>query len=76
MRIYGPNGTALAATPAPARRSAAGGFKVSEQETPRQSAGAGAVSLDCACAVAPANAAPTNSATQFRITHPLVSPPA
>lgn len=36
MRIYGPNGAALAATPAPARRSAAGGFSVSEQESPRQ----------------------------------------
>jgi hypothetical protein len=41
MRIYGPNGAALAATPSPARRSAAGGFSVSEQETPRQSAATG-----------------------------------
>src|SRR5690349_20634838 len=43
MRIYGPNGTALAATPAPARRAAAGGFQVSEQESPRQSPAAGAL---------------------------------
>lgn len=35
MRIYGPNGTALASAPATARRSAGGTFTVSEQETPR-----------------------------------------
>ena len=38
MRIYGPNGTALAATPAAARRSAGSSFTVSEQESPRRSA--------------------------------------
>ncbi len=43
MRIYGPNGTALAATPAPARRATGGSFSVSEQETPRQSAAAGSL---------------------------------
>ena len=43
MRIYGPNGAALAATPSPARRTAGGNFKVSEQDTPRQSAGAGSL---------------------------------
>lgn len=40
MRIYGPNGTALASAPAAARRSAAGTFSVSEQETPRNSTAA------------------------------------
>jgi len=39
MRVYGPNGTALANAPASARRTASGTFTVSEQETPR-SAGA------------------------------------
>ncbi len=34
MRIYGTNGTGLAAKPASARRSASGGFSVSEPETP------------------------------------------
>jgi hypothetical protein len=34
MRIYGPNGTALAATPSAARRSGGGTFSVSEQEAP------------------------------------------
>ncbi len=38
MRIYGSNGTALASAPATARRSAAGGFSVSEQEAPRNAA--------------------------------------
>ena len=38
MRIYGPNGTALAATPMAARRSGSGSFTVSEQESPRRSA--------------------------------------
>jgi hypothetical protein len=37
MRIYGPNGTALATTPAAARRTASGSFSVSEQEMPRNS---------------------------------------
>jgi len=40
MRIYGTNGTALAAAPATARRSAGGTFTVSEQEAPRNSAAA------------------------------------
>ena len=40
MRIYGPNGTALAATPTAARRSGGGSFTVSEQESPRRSAAA------------------------------------
>jgi Class II flagellar assembly regulator len=35
MRIYGPNGTALANAPAPARRIAGGTFTVSEDEAPR-----------------------------------------
>lgn len=39
MRVYGPNGTALANAPAAARRTASGTFTVSEQESPR-SAGA------------------------------------
>ena len=38
MRIYGPNGTALAATPTAARRTAGGSFSVSEQDVPRNSA--------------------------------------
>jgi hypothetical protein len=38
MRIYGPNGTALAATPTAARRSGGGSFTVSEQDSPRRSA--------------------------------------
>lgn len=37
MRIYGPNGTALAATPTAARRTGGGSFNVSEQEAPRNS---------------------------------------
>jgi hypothetical protein len=40
MRVYGPNGTALASAPAAARRSAAGTFTVSEQQTPRNTAAA------------------------------------
>ena len=36
MRIYGPNGTALAIKPATARRTADGGFVVTEQDTARQ----------------------------------------
>lgn len=35
MRVYGPNGTALANAPASARRTASGTFTVSEQESPR-----------------------------------------
>ena len=40
MRIYGPNGTALAKAPPAARRTAGATFTVSEQETPRNSAAA------------------------------------
>ena len=36
MRIYGPNGTALAATPTTARRTGGGSFTVSEQEAPQK----------------------------------------
>ena len=35
MRIYGPNGAALATAPVPKRRVAAGNFTVSEEEAPR-----------------------------------------
>ncbi len=38
MRIYGPNGAALASAPKSARRPAAGGFSVSEEEAPRNTA--------------------------------------
>jgi hypothetical protein len=37
MRIYGPNGTALAATPTTVRRAAVSSFSVTEQEVPRNS---------------------------------------
>jgi hypothetical protein len=40
MRIYGPNGTALAAAPAAKRRTAGGTFTVSEQEASPGPAGA------------------------------------
>jgi hypothetical protein len=40
MRIYGPNGAALANAPASARRSAGGKFSVSEGETARSSTAA------------------------------------
>jgi hypothetical protein len=40
MRIYGPNGAALAKAPPAARRTAGGTFTVSEQDTPRNSAAA------------------------------------
>ena len=43
MRIYGPNGTALAATPAATRRTAGGSFSVTEQEVPRNSTAAGSL---------------------------------
>lgn len=43
MRIYGPNGTALAAPPTTARRSASGSFSVREQEAPRNSSAAGSL---------------------------------
>lgn len=39
MRIYGPNGTALAAAPVAARRTSGGRFTVDEQESPRGSTG-------------------------------------
>jgi len=37
MRIYGPNGTALASAPTVARRTESGTFTVSEEEAPRSS---------------------------------------
>jgi hypothetical protein len=43
MRIYGPNGTALATAPSAARRSASGTFSVSEQESPRNTSAAGSL---------------------------------
>ena len=43
MRVYGPNGTALASAPTTARRTAAGTFTVSEQETPRNASAAGSL---------------------------------
>jgi hypothetical protein len=39
MRIYGPNGAALATARTPARRTAGGTFTVSEQDSPRGPAG-------------------------------------
>ena len=41
MRIYGPNGAAVATAPATAKRVAGGNFTVSEQEAPRNAAAAG-----------------------------------
>jgi hypothetical protein len=35
MRVYGPNGTALAAAPAAARRASSGGFTLSEANAPQ-----------------------------------------
>ena len=43
MRIYGPNGTALAASPTAARRTSGGSFTVNDQEAPRNSASAGSL---------------------------------
>jgi hypothetical protein len=40
MRIYGPNGAALASAPKAARRATGGGFSVSEEEAPRNSGAA------------------------------------
>lgn len=40
MRIYGPNGAALANAPASARRAGGGTFKLSEQEAPRSTGAA------------------------------------
>lgn len=41
MRIYGPNGTALANAPASTRRAASGTFTVNEQESTRSTGSAG-----------------------------------
>lgn len=41
MRIYGPNGTALATAPTTARRGGGGSFTVSEEEAPRNTSTAG-----------------------------------
>lgn len=43
MRIYGPNGTALATQRAGTRRAAAGTFSVGGQGSPRTAAGAGSL---------------------------------
>lgn len=43
MRIYGPNGTALANAPAAARRGASGTFTVNTQEAPRNTGAAGSL---------------------------------
>ncbi len=43
MRIYGPNGTAVATSPATARRAAGGSFSVGGQEAPRSAAAAGSL---------------------------------
>ncbi len=43
MRIYGSNGTALAAPPTTARRTGGGSFTVSDQEGPRSSTAASAL---------------------------------
>jgi hypothetical protein len=40
MRIYGPNGAALANAPASTRRAASGNFTVTEEEAPRNSTAA------------------------------------
>lgn len=43
MRIYGPNGTALATAPSSARRVRAGAFSVSEEAAPRNTSAAGSL---------------------------------
>jgi hypothetical protein len=43
MRIYGPNGAAVATAPATARRTGGGTFSVNEQETPRNTSAAGSL---------------------------------
>lgn len=43
MRIYGPNGTALAAAPTTTRRAAGGSFRVSEDAEPRGTSAAGSL---------------------------------
>src|ERR1044072_2989840 len=43
MRVYGPNGTALAAAPSTARRASGGAFTVTEDGAPRSSNSAGSL---------------------------------
>jgi Class II flagellar assembly regulator len=44
MRVYGPNGTAVAAAPASARRAASGGFSIDEEtEAPRNAGATGSL---------------------------------
>ena len=43
MRVYGPNGTALAAAPSTARRASGGAFTVTEDGAPRSSNAAGSL---------------------------------
>ena len=43
MRIYGPNGAAVATAPATARRTGGSTFTVNEQETPRNTSAAGSL---------------------------------
>lgn len=43
MRVYGPNGTALANVPAAARRTASGSFSLNEGESPRNAGAAGSL---------------------------------
>ena len=43
MRIYGPNGTALASAPAASRRPSGGSFRLDEEEAPRNTGAAGAM---------------------------------
>lgn len=43
MRVYGPNGTALAAAPSTARRASGGAFTVTEDDAPRSSNAAGSL---------------------------------
>lgn len=43
MRVYGPNGTALANAPAAARRTASGSFSLNEGESPRNAGAAGSL---------------------------------
>jgi hypothetical protein len=43
MRIYGPNGTALANTPTSARRAASGTFTLNEQESTRSTGNTGSL---------------------------------
>lgn len=43
MRVYGPNGTALANAPAAARRTTSGSFSLNEGESPRSAGAAGSL---------------------------------